>query len=166
MTGSILSGRYSDYILRKLRESKGKDNVNPELRLRAGFPSFILIPVGLIIYGWTTEKRVGVYGPFIGLFTFACGQMWGITPASVYLVDSKPCRSASALAINNFVRYITAAIVAIFSTSSVRALGTGVLYTIIAGINIANIGLLTLVLLYGKKWRTEFEERTGTGPKK
>jgi hypothetical protein len=165
MTGSFFSGRYSDYVLKKLVETKGEENVYPELRLRAGFPSFILLPAGLLIYGWTTEKRVGVYAPFIGLFIAACGQMWGSTPTSVYLVDSKPGRSASALAINNFVRYIVVSIVTIFSTSGVRALGNGVLFTIIAGVNIANIGLVLLVLVYGKKWRTNFEKSLVTGHK-
>lgn len=86
------------------------------------------------------------------------------TPTSVYLVDSKPGRSASAMAINNFVRYIVAAIVTIFSSSCLDAAGPGLLFTILAAITVANIALLLLVLVYGKKWRTSFEKRTGTGP--
>ena len=160
-----MSGRYSDHVLRQLSAANGgKENIYPEMRLRAGFPAFFLLPTGLFIYGWTSEKAVGVYAPFIGLFVFACGQMWGTTPSSVYLVDSKPGRSASALAINNFVRYIVAAIIGIFSTSFVRALGPGILFTIIASINVANMGLSLLVYVYGRKWRTNFEERSDTSP--
>lgn len=164
ITGSIVSGRYSDYVLKRLYKIRGKENVHPEMRLRAVFPSFVLIPVGLLVYGWTIEKKVGVHGPFIGLFLLACGQMFGNTPASVYLVDSKPGRSARVLSINNFVRYITASIVAVFSTSSIRALGTGVLFSILAGVSVINMAILLSVLTYGKKWRTNFENRTGTGP--
>lgn len=113
MLGSILSGHHSDYILKKL--SKKNDNgekIVSEMRLQAAVPSFFLMPTGYLIYGWTTEKSVGVYAPLIGLFICmfthmvvffrwlvlknililldAAGQMWAFTPTSVYLVDSKP----------------------------------------------------------------------------
>jgi hypothetical protein len=68
MCGSVLSGQYTDLVMKGLRKSKGTEDVYPELRLRAVFPSFFLIPVGYLIYGWTTQKSVGVYAPFIGLF--------------------------------------------------------------------------------------------------
>jgi hypothetical protein len=148
--------------------------------LRAAFPSFILIPAGYLIYGWTTQKGVAVYAPLAGLFickyTLICnftscshyytdslGQMCAFAPSSVYLVDSKPGRSASAVAINNCVRSIIAAITTIFSSSSLNAVGPGILFTILAVLNIINIITVLLVMMYGKKWRTNFEERTGTG---
>jgi hypothetical protein len=62
--GSVLSGHFADHILKKLIAKKGEENVFPEMRLRAVFPSFI----GCLLYGWSTEKAVGVYAPFIGLF--------------------------------------------------------------------------------------------------
>jgi predicted MFS family arabinose efflux permease len=109
LIGSIVSGRHSDYILRKLskRNADGKKVIS-EMRLQAAVPSFFLMPAGYLIYGWTTEKQVGVYAPLIGLFICkfdmiylfivnfdsiyvdALGQMWAFTPTSVYLVDSKP----------------------------------------------------------------------------
>lgn len=162
MIGSLVSGQYSDYVLKKYR--KEHETIYPEMRLRAGFPSFIFIPTGLLIYGWSTQYAVGVYAPFIGLFFSAFGQMCGTTPTSVYLVDAKPGRSASALAIHNFVRYFVSAIVCVFSTPCLHALGPGVLFSILSGINLANIGLLVMVIIYGRKWRIRFEERTGTGP--
>jgi hypothetical protein len=55
-------------ILNKLRDKKGEENLYPEMRLRAAFPSFVLIPAGALIYGWSVQKQVGVYAPFIGLF--------------------------------------------------------------------------------------------------
>lgn len=66
--GSIFSGQYADIILRQLRAKKGQDNLYPEMRLRAAFPSFLLLPAGALIYGWSVQKQVPVYAPFIGLF--------------------------------------------------------------------------------------------------
>ncbi|KAI7908200.1 major facilitator superfamily domain-containing protein [Cokeromyces recurvatus] len=161
MCGSVLSGQYADFIVRRLRKSRGPENVYPELRLRAAYPAFILIPAGYLIYGWTTHKGIGVYAPLIGLFIYALGQMSAFTPTSVYLVDSKPGRSATAVAINNCVRSIVAAVTTIFSSSCLNAIGPGILYTILAAINVANCVTLLIVMVFGKGWRTAFEKRTG-----
>lgn len=90
--------------------------------------------------------------------------MNSLNPTSVYLVDSKPGRSASAVAINNCVRSIAAAIVAIFSTTIMRSVGTGIMTSILAALGFANGIVLLSVRVYGRKWRTRFEKKTGTGP--
>lgn len=109
MVGSVLAGQYSDYMLRRLR-ARNQGKVIAEMRLRAAVPSFFLIPAGYLIYGWTTQKAIGVYAPIIGLFVCkwhfmlsaecvysfrrlgldALGQMSAFTPSNVYLVDSQP----------------------------------------------------------------------------
>lgn len=101
---------------------------------------------------------------FISLFIDALGQMNAFTPTSVYLVDSKPGRSASAVGINNAVRSVLAAVATIFSSQCVEAAGTGVLFTILAAINVVNCLTLVAVMVWGKKWRENFEHRTGTSP--
>lgn len=90
--------------------------------------------------------------------------MNAFTPTSVYLVDSKPGRSASAVGINNAVRSVLAAVATIFSSQCVEAAGTGILFTILAAVNVINCLTLVAVMVWGKKWRESFEERTGTGP--
>lgn len=90
--------------------------------------------------------------------------MSALTPTSVYLVDSKPGRSASAVAINNCVRSVIGAITTIISSNCVNALGTGVMFTILAAVNTVNIITALLVMTYGRNWRANFEQRTGAGP--
>ncbi|KAK4521317.1 uncharacterized protein ATC70_011932 [Mucor velutinosus] len=162
--GSVLSGIYSDRIIQDLRNRLGSENVYPELRLKAVYPSFVLIPAGYLLYAWTTEKHLAVYGPLIGLFVYAVGQMFAVNPSSVYYVDSKPGRSASAVSLNNCARSLLGAIVTIFSTSCVRSAGSGIVFTILAAISVLNITFVLLVKVYGRKWRTAFEERTNTAP--
>lgn len=65
---SIFSGMYSDFIIRKQYEKYGSENVEPEIRLKATFPSFLLLPAGLLIYGWTAHFKVGPYAPLVGIF--------------------------------------------------------------------------------------------------
>lgn len=63
-------------------------------------------------------------------------------------------RSASAVGINNCFRSIVAAITAIFSSSALHALGPGILFSILAGINVLNAIPLILCMRYGQYWRT------------
>ncbi|KAI8647492.1 major facilitator superfamily domain-containing protein [Parasitella parasitica] len=160
MLGSIISGRHSDYILRKLskKNADGKKIVS-EMRLQAAVPSFFLMPAGYLIYGWTTEKQVGVYAPLIGLFVYALGQMWAFTPTSVYLVDSKPGYSATAVGVNSCVRCIVAAITTVFSSAAVDGLGNGIMFTILAVVGILNGGFVVACYLKGTKWRRTFEQK-------
>lgn len=96
------------------------------------------------------------------MFVDVIGQMSAINPSSLYYVDSKPGRSASAAAINNCVRSLVAAIVTIFSTSCVCAAGPGIVFMVSSVISIVNITFVLLVIVYGRKWRMKFEKRTGT----
>lgn len=73
--GSVLSGKHSDYVLAKLSRKTGGRKVVSEMRLQAALPSFILIPIGYLIYGWTTTERTGIYGPLIGLFICKFGEI-------------------------------------------------------------------------------------------
>ncbi|ORY91427.1 major facilitator superfamily domain-containing protein [Syncephalastrum racemosum] len=158
MVGSVLAGQYSDYMLRRLR-AKNQGKVIAEMRLRAAVPSFFLIPAGYLIYGWTTQKAIGVYAPIIGLFVYALGQMSAFTPSNVYLVDSQPGRSASAVGINNCFRSIVAAIVTIFSTDALHNLGPGILYTIVAAVNIVNIVFVVIAMIFGQRWREAYDHK-------
>ncbi|KAL1929118.1 hypothetical protein VTP01DRAFT_2177 [Rhizomucor pusillus] len=158
MIGSVLAGRNADWVLRRLQK---RGAVVPEMRLRAAFPSFFLIPAGYLIYGWTVQYHVGAYAPIIGLFVYALGQMSAFTPSNVYLVDSQPGRSASAVAINNCFRSIAGAITAIFSTQALHGGGPGILYTILAAINVANIGFVVMCMIYGQQWRQAVAKKRG-----
>lgn len=160
MIGSVASGRFSDYILaRKKRLTNGK--VAPEYRLIAAFPSVILIPLGFLGYGWSTQKGVGAWLPMLSLFVYGLGQMCAFNASSVYLVDSSPGRSASAIAVNNFFRTVVAAIVTAFSIQCLEAIGPGILFSILAGLNVLNIANILVCMRLGEKWRKKAMKREG-----
>ncbi|KAI8137648.1 major facilitator superfamily domain-containing protein [Fennellomyces sp. T-0311] len=153
--GSIVAGQISDYVLRYYR-NRTQGKVIPEMRLRAAIPSFLLIPGGYLIYGWTTEKAIGVYAPIIGLFVYAFGQMSAFTPSNVYLVDSQPGRSATAVGVANCSRSVAGAIMAIFSSKALHTLGTGVLFSILAAANVVNIVFIVMCMIFGQRWREAY----------
>lgn len=160
MIGSIGSGKFSDWLLAyKQKRTRGK--VPSESRLIAAFPSVILIPLGYLGYGWSTQKGVAVWLPLISLFVYGIGQMCAFNASSVYLVDSSPGRSASAIAVNNFFRTLVAAIITAFSIQCIQAIGPGPLFSILAGINVLNIVNVLLCMKFGKRWRTAGMKREG-----
>ncbi|GAB5589290.1 hypothetical protein Unana1_04190 [Umbelopsis nana] len=160
MIGSIGSGKFSDWLLAyKQKRTRGK--VPSESRLIAAFPSVILIPLGYLGYGWSTQKGVGVWLPLISLFVYGIGQMCAFNASSVYLVDSSPGRSASAIAVNNFFRTLVAAIITAFSIQCIQAIGPGPLFSILAGINVLNIVNVLLCMKFGERWRTAAMKREG-----
>ncbi|KAI8583392.1 hypothetical protein K450DRAFT_223413 [Umbelopsis ramanniana AG] len=162
MVGSIASGKFSDYLLaRRKRQTNGK--VAPEYRLLAAFPSVILLPLGFLGYGWSTQKGVGVWLPMISLFVYGLGQMCAFNASSIYLVDSSPGRSASAIAVNNFFRTVAAAIVTAFSIQCLDAIGPGILFSILAGLNVLNIVNVLVCMKFGEKWRKKAMVREGLG---
>jgi hypothetical protein len=65
---SVLSGVYADYIMKRMHKELGPENVEPEMRLKATFPSYFLMPAGYLLYGWSAQYAVGVYAPLIGIF--------------------------------------------------------------------------------------------------
>ena len=45
---------------------------------------------------------------------------------------------------------------AIFSTEALHTLGTGILFSILAAINVANIIFVVLCMVYGQRWREAY----------
>jgi hypothetical protein len=75
MIGVILFGQLSDRLV-KGQQAKGLA-LRPEVRLKPKLtiPSGIVIPVGLFIYGWTTQYHVHWIVPMIGVVIFSSGLM-------------------------------------------------------------------------------------------
>ncbi|KAI9309406.1 major facilitator superfamily domain-containing protein [Cunninghamella echinulata] len=157
MLGSVFSGYYSDYIYEKL-QSTTVDKISPESRLKATIPSFFFIPIGLLVYGWTIEKHLHYIFPLIGLFTFALGHTGAFTPTSVYLVDSKPGMSATAVGISIALRCIMASITTYYSSQILNYLSFSILYSILASINLFNCLFIPICMKYGSTWRNRFDQ--------
>jgi hypothetical protein len=86
VVGSILGGKYSDIMLRRLKKKNGGVG-EPEMRLRSTTPGrlvvicvqrtpltqvvfiamFIMIP-SLLVYAWTAHFKTNAAGPLIALF--------------------------------------------------------------------------------------------------
>jgi len=97
-----------------------------------------MYPLGLIFFGWTVEKGLFVIIPQIGSFFMGLGMMLVFSCVTTYLIDAVPGRSSSAVAMNNLIRCIFAAVGTEIGKPLINALGNGVLFTILGSVALAS----------------------------
>lgn len=75
MIGVVVFGQVSDGMVKR-NQALGATH-RPEVRLAPWLtiPCGLTLPVGLFLYGWTTEKGVHWIVPMIGVVIFAAGLM-------------------------------------------------------------------------------------------
>ncbi|GES88466.1 major facilitator superfamily domain-containing protein [Rhizophagus clarus] len=123
MSGSLIGGKLSDYVLSKKMKNRGGAYV-PELRLHSAW-----------------------FGGF--------GTLMAFNPTSTYLVESFPTRSASVVALNNFMRALVAGSMSALAAPLSDAIGTGWTFTLMAGVNVLTITFLIIVYYNGRRWRAK-----------
>ncbi|EPQ26124.1 uncharacterized protein PFL1_06332 [Pseudozyma flocculosa PF-1] len=102
--GGQVGGRVVDRVYRRLRDGRGGGVGQPEYKLPLLMVSSLLLPVGLVVYGWTAERRVHWIVPNLGAVVFSAGLMASFLVSQSYLVDVMPLYAASALAAAVFLR--------------------------------------------------------------
>ncbi|KAG8925808.1 hypothetical protein FRC02_009392 [Tulasnella sp. 418] len=85
----------------RILSAKAKNNGigKPEYRMPIMFGGSVLIPVGLLWYGWSADRHTHWIVPVLGSSVFGFGVMLCFLPVQVYVVDCfKYAASASAAA--------------------------------------------------------------------
>ncbi|TVY78407.1 MFS transporter, partial [Lachnellula suecica] len=100
----------SDSIIK--RKQAAGEEVKPEDRLPriVIIPASLNMPVGLIIYGWATEKVVHWIVPMIGTAIIGFGNISILTYIQTYLVDAFGVYAACAIAANAVLRSLLGAL--------------------------------------------------------
>ncbi|KPM46426.1 putative transporter [Neonectria ditissima] len=95
--GAVVSIRFVDRIYRRLKENNGGVG-RPEFRVPSMFVGSILVPVGLLWYGWSVQGRVHWIMPNIGIVIFVAGTLVCLQGMQGYVIDSYSRYAASGLA--------------------------------------------------------------------
>lgn len=69
-------GHIHDYLVRRARKAMSPDDeYRPEIKLNPWLlvPTGLTLPIGLFIYGWTTQYQIHWIVPMIGVVLFAAG---------------------------------------------------------------------------------------------
>lgn len=115
--GVISSAAFSPLVNKHYLKITARFHGKPpaEYRLIPMMCSCWFIPMGLLIFAWTSYPDVHWIGPAIGGFPVGFGFIFLYNAANNYLVDSYQHQAASALAAKTFIRSIWGAAVVLFT---------------------------------------------------
>ena len=94
--GTQVCAPCQDMIYRSLKK-KNAGVGKPEFRVPLMIPGALLVPIGLFIYGWTSQYHTHWIFPNIGAAIFAAGVIIGFQCIQTYIVDSYTRYAASAV---------------------------------------------------------------------
>ncbi|OSX56433.1 hypothetical protein POSPLADRAFT_1160028 [Postia placenta MAD-698-R-SB12] len=129
LLGSIFGGRYSDYVLTKVKASHGGKGSAEARTLRIALPTMFAMgffPCVVIAYGWVTLA---------------------------YIVDANVGLSSTAVATNSCIRGLFGFVATEIAVPLQNSIGDGGLYSMWAGLMVVSELLILLVWWKGGQWR-------------
>ncbi|GAA5824803.1 hypothetical protein JCM11251_005352 [Rhodosporidiobolus azoricus] len=156
--GSVGGGRYSDYILRKLKEKNGGKG-EPEMRIKSTYPALPFVPIFFILYAWFAWAHLHIAGPVVVLFFLGAFIMVIYASTLSYIVDANPGRSTSAVACNSLFRGVIACIASQTAEPILDHIKNGAFYTGVAVILAIGAALLVVLSIRGGRWRAKSREK-------
>jgi MFS family permease len=147
------SARITDYIWQYLK-TRPKGETQPEYRVPLMVPGVILIPAGLLWYGWTAQARDFWILPDIGIAIFGCGIIAGTQAMQAYVMDAFKKHVASASAASQLLRSIAGFAFPLFAPQMYQTLGYGWGNSLLVSLFMA-IGIPAPIILwkYGARLR-------------
>ncbi|WQF85778.1 Putative major facilitator superfamily, MFS transporter superfamily [Colletotrichum destructivum] len=109
----------------------------PEFRVPMMLPGALLVPIGLVIYGWTAQHHAHWIAPNIGAVIFSAGVIIGFQCIQGFLVDTYTKYAASAVAATTVLRSLAGFGFPLFAPSMYQRLEYGWGNTLLAFLGIA-----------------------------
>ncbi|KAF8310272.1 MFS general substrate transporter [Clavulina sp. PMI_390] len=122
--GTQLGARVLDYIYRRLKERNG-GYATPEMRIPLMMVTSLFVPVSLLIYGWTVDKRVFWIVPDIGVVLYGFGTIGSFLCIQIYLIDNYQMFAASAVGAAASLRSLAGFGFPLFAQTMYSKLGLG-----------------------------------------
>ncbi|PVH99190.1 MFS general substrate transporter [Periconia macrospinosa] len=122
--GAQVGTRLQDRIYMYLKQRNGGVGY-PEFRIPLIWPGSLLVPIGIIIYAWTSEFTVFWLWPDVGIFILCASMILCFQCMQTYLVEAYTTYSASALAASTILRSLAGFGFPLFATDLYHNLGWG-----------------------------------------
>ncbi|PGG99985.1 hypothetical protein AJ79_08347 [Helicocarpus griseus UAMH5409] len=119
----------------------------PEFRIPLMLPGGLLVPIGLMTYGWTAQPHIHWIVPNIASAVFATGLIIGFQCAQAYVVDAYTQYAASATGAAAFLRTLAGFSFPLFAPALYERLGLGWGNGLLALIS-AGMGIVAPILLW------------------
>ncbi|KAF9269443.1 MFS polyamine transporter [Marasmius fiardii PR-910] len=151
--GSFFNSRTMDKMYAYFKRRNG-DVGEPEFRIPILFPASAFLPLGLLLSGWATQKKLHWFVTDLGTFFIGLSLVMSFQSIQTYIVDVFSLYAASGLAAVFCLRSLFAFTFPLFTPALYKSLGTGWGNTMLAGIAIV-VGCPApyIFWFYGKKVR-------------
>lgn len=126
-----LNATTTDKIYIHLKSKNGGVG-KPEFRLPAMVPGSLLLPIGCLIVGWTSEAHVHWIAPDIGMALVGAGIIVSFQCIQTYILECFSLHAASAIAAVAFLRSLAGFGFPLFAPAMYNTLGFGKGDTILA----------------------------------
>ncbi|KAJ5259328.1 MFS transporter DHA1 family multidrug resistance protein [Penicillium angulare] len=164
LAGTFLGGRWADKVVRRCIVKRHGVRV-PEDRLKSCLPFFgILLPVSMLIYGWSVQESVGgIALPVIMMFSQGFAQLFVYPSLNTYCLDVMQTQGygSEIVAGNYFIRYMFAAAGSAACLPAIEKFGVGWFTTISVGFLTTSASLIWATTIWGAQWRKAIEENKG-----
>ncbi|KAF1962926.1 MFS general substrate transporter [Byssothecium circinans] len=147
IAGVLVAGHLNDKVYSVLRARSANNKGRPEFRVPVMLIGTLLIPAGLIEWGWTGETHQHWILPNIGCVIYTAGCYICSSCVSVYTIDAYTTYAASAVSTNLVLRSTFSAFFPMFAPYMFDAVGYGYGATILAGV-FGVVGCTTVVVLW------------------
>ncbi|KAF1929837.1 MFS general substrate transporter [Didymella exigua CBS 183.55] len=151
--GMAALGMLSD---KNIKKHQAKGNAKPEHRLPMFLtvPGAVSLPLGIFVYGWTTNYGVHWIVPIIGTAFIGVGNLTAMMTIQTYLVDAFNVHAASAIAANTVLRSVFGAVLPLAGLDMYDKLGLGWGNSLLGFVALAFIPVPVLFRIYGERIRT------------
>ena len=158
--GEGVAGVVLDAIVKRARQRRGGANPQPEARLQAIWTGAVLLPAGLLIYGFTIEYRTHWFVPLFGMGLSVFGLQPIATTCYTYSIDCYREQGGDVATFFNFLRQIFGMTFAFYVVLLCQRIGyqfAFLLFVIWGSV----LGLVPILILMwkGKEIRLWFEKR-------
>jgi hypothetical protein len=157
--GTFGGGKYADYITIKWTKKRGV-RVSED-RLRSALPFMgIVMPICMLLYGWSVEKRFGgIALPVIMMFVQGVAQLFCFPSLNTYCLDVMQQNGAEVIAGNYMIRYLFAALGSATVLPAVEKIGVGWFSTISALFLVVSSLATWAAVLWGRGWREKIDQK-------
>ncbi|KAK3332931.1 putative bicyclomycin resistance protein [Cercophora scortea] len=148
LVGCQIAGTLNDKIYRTLKRRNGDTDL-PEYRVWLMIPAAILVPAGLLVFGWSAVAKAHWLLPNAGMAVACVGLVMAFLCMQAYVMDSYPVYAASAQGALTVLRALAAFSMPIMGPSVIKALGYGWFTTLLAAVALT-LGIGAPTVLYWK----------------
>ncbi|KAI1776658.1 MFS general substrate transporter [Hypoxylon cercidicola] len=159
MIGVVGFGQLTDRMVKR-NQAKGIVH-KPEVRIAPMYtiPCGIALPIGLFVYGWTTNFGVHWIVPMLGVLIFSAGLMGVMFCVQNYLLDTYPLYAASVTAAITVLRSLLGALLPLGGLEMYNTLGLGWGNSLLGFISLALIPIPVVFFLFGERIRGRFNPK-------